>query len=134
MALITILPINIEIDIPDLVTDTVSLKRKAKLFTMTYNQHAKQLTLTWIVSYPELQAKGINNYPKESVADNTTMVDVNTGEILTPTITKDENDKDVTTYQGDYIGQYDWFNYVAENSPIQVHEMIRQYGMQANWD
>lgn len=152
MPLIAIPNVNIEIDIPDLVVnEQLSLKRKAKLFTMTYNQSAKYLTLSWIVSYPDLiDVKGFSPYSKESIADNTTMVDVNTGAILAPIITQvqDTNEDgtpkvdaegnpvmiDQTTYPGDYIGQYDWFNMVAETQAVKVHDMIRQYGLQANWN
>lgn len=134
MPLITIPPIEIEIDIPDLVTGAVTLKRKAKLFTLIYNQATKALTLSWIVSYPELNAKGISSYSKESTADNTTMVNVQTGEVLQPEIITNAEGVIETTYPGNYIGQYDWFNYVAETQPLNVHDLIRQYGMQANWD
>lgn len=129
MPLTTIPAIDIEIDIPDLiVNEQLSLKRKAKLFTMTYNQHLKYLVLTWLVTYPDLvDVSGISSYSKESIADNTTMVDVNTGTILTP-------DAD-GNYPGDYTGQYDWFNMIAETQPIKVHDMIRQYGLAVeNWN
>lgn len=150
MALITIQPIEIEIDIPDLIIGTVTLKRKAKLFTMTYNQQSKYLALTWTVRYIDITAKGIESYSKESVADNTTMVDVQTGAILMPTITQVQDTNidgtpkvdvngnpvtvDVTTYPGDYIGQYDWFNMTAQTKPLKVHDLIRAYGLQANWN
>jgi hypothetical protein len=137
MALITIPPVRIEIDIPDLVIGEVSLKRKATLFTLIYNQSVKTLTLSWIVSYPDIEeAKGISPYTRESIADNTTMVDVATGAILTPTVTVDEETgENITTYPGDYIGQYDWFNMIAETQQLQVHDMIRQYGVQvSSWD
>lgn len=150
MALVTLPTVEIEIDIPDLVIGAITLKRKAKLFTMIYNQAVKSLTLTWIVSYPDLQGmKGLQTYSKESVADNSTMVDTTTGAILQPTITNvpvlDANGNPVldangnpettqqTTYPGTYTGQYDFFNYLAENDPIKVHDMIRQYGAQADW-
>lgn len=150
MPLITIPPVEIEIDIPDLILGGLSLKRKARLFTLTYNQATKSLTLAWIVRYPDLQGvKGLSTYSKESIADNTVMVDVATGEILEPVITEvgtlDEEGNPVidaegnpltheeTSYPGNYTGQYDWFNMVAETQAIEVHNMIRQYGLQADW-
>lgn len=127
MPLITIPPVSIEIEIPDLNVNGITLKRKASLFTMTYNQAAKYLALSWIVSYPEMEGvKGFSPYSKESIADNTTMVDVQTGDILTP----DEDGN----FPGNYIGQYDWFNMVAETQNIEVHDLIRQYGQKAEWD
>lgn len=127
MSLQTIPPVNIEIDIPDLVLGEVTLKRKATLFTMIYNQAVKYLALSWIVSYPDIDsAKGISSYTKESVADNSTMVDVTTGAVLTP--------DEAGNYAGDYIGQYDWFNLMAETQQLKVHDMIRAYGASATWD
>lgn len=131
-------PINIEIDIPDILVGNLSIKRKATLSLMIYNQEHKYLTLSWTVSYPDLQGiQGLMNYQKESIADNTTIVDVNTGTILSPIIDHNGDpilDEDGNqTYEGDYIGQYDWFNMIAENQPVEVHNMIRQYGMQADW-
>jgi len=138
MSLQIIPPVEIIIDIPDLVVGELFLKRKAELFTMTYNQSSKYLTLTWIVSYPDLQGiKGLSSYAKESIADNRTMVDVATGAILSPL--KDENGENIldengnNTYEGNYVGQYDWFNMVAETQSVKVHDMIRQYGLQADW-
>ncbi len=126
MPLISIPPVNIEINIPDIVVNGITIKRKAKLFKMTYNQDGQSLSLTWIVYYTDLiSVKGFSPYAKESIADNTTMVDVNTGAILIA----DENG----AYPGNYIGQYDWFNMIAETQPVKVHDMIRQYGMQADW-
>jgi hypothetical protein len=148
MAFISIPPVRIKIDIPDLVVNGISLKRTATLFTMIYNQAVKSLTLAWIVEYTDLQGiKGLSSYTKESIADNTTMVDVNTGAIIKPTQVQDtnqdgtpkvdENGDPVMIYQivydGDYIGQYDWFNNLAETQAIGVHDLIRQYGLQADW-
>jgi hypothetical protein len=137
MPLISIPPVQIEIDIPDLILGTVTLKRKATVFTMTYNQATKTLTLTWIVSYTDLQGiKGLSSYSKESIADNSTMVDVATGAIIHPVTTTDAATGETTTSYGDgnYIGQYDWFNMIAETLSIKVHNLIRQYGLTATWD
>lgn len=138
MALISIPPVRITIDIPDLVVNSLSLKRTATLFTMIYNQATKSLTLAWLVEYTDLQGiKGLSSYTKESIADNSTMVDVNTGAILSPVL--DANGDPVldangnNTYAGDYIGQYDWFNNLAETQQIKVHDLIRAYGVQADW-
>lgn len=151
MGLQTLPTIEIEIDIPDLIVNEIALKRKAKLFTLIYNQATKTLVLSWIVSYTDLQGvKGLSSYSKESIADNNTIVDVSTGAILTPIITDvpelDANGNPVLdaagnpviasqdiSYPGNYIGQYDWFNMIAETQPIKVHDLIRQYGLTATW-
>lgn len=167
--------VDIIIDIPDLVVNDTIIKRKAKLFTMTYNQDAKYLALTWVISsfsdmngeYGGYLGSVIPDYSHNSIADNTVAVNPATGEIIFPVtttittpvtttvtnqiITQDENGNDVvsyitqdvtenvttttTDYAMDYMGQYDWFNMLAEAQPIQVHGMIRQYGaMVANWN
>lgn len=148
MPLITLPTVNIEIDIPDIVVNGITIKRKAMLFTMNYNQDAKHLVLTWIVSYPELiGVKGFLPYSKQSIADNTTMVDAATGAIISPELVQDINEDgtpkadesgkpimvEKIIYDGNYVGQYDWFNYIAETQPVKVHDMIRQYGLQAEW-
>lgn len=143
---------TIEINIPDVINAGTILKRKAKLFTMTYNQHAEYVALNWIVSfysddngeYGASLSGVIPDYIYESIADNSTAVNPETGEIIFPveTITPavlDENGNEITpassTYDVDFMGQYDWFNMLAENQPIQVHRMIEQYGASVtNWD
>lgn len=130
MALTNIPNIDIEISIPPIIIGGTTLNRKAKLFTMTYNQHEKYLTLSWTVSYYSdngelIDIKGIDSYSKESIANNTTMVDIQTGAILIPDSTG--------AYSGNYIGQYDWFNMIAEKQSLNVHNLIRAYGAAATW-
>lgn len=127
---------EIELEIPDLVIDNSRFKRKAKLHSMVYNLEHKQLVLNWVVSFYATTSEGgygenlnglIPSYTRENIADNTTMVNPLTGEILQP----DENGE----YIGDYMGQYDWFNQLGENVPVNVHSLIRQYGQGiTNWD
>ncbi|MBC7535108.1 MAG: hypothetical protein H7258_05385 [Ferruginibacter sp.] len=137
MALIQIETPQIEIDIPNKTIGGTVLKRKAKLFTMIYNQSVKQLVLSWIVMYYAQAAndtygdliseKGISSYTKESIADNGTMVSP-TGEILIPDA---EGNYDEAQPR---LGQYDFFYSAAQTTPIQVHTMIRNYGLMANWN
>jgi hypothetical protein len=127
-------PVRISIDIPDVVINGTKLKRKATLFTMTYNQSAKYLALSWTVSYyadsagsyGQSLAEIAPSYSRESIADNNTFVNPATGEILTA--------DSAGHYSMNYMGQYDWFNMLAENQTIQVHNLIRQYGyMITDW-
>jgi len=136
-------PQAIELNIPDVVIDSTILKRKAKLFTMIYNQNSKSLTLNWTVSFFANDGGNygeplsfIPSYSKESIADNTTAVNPATGQIISMVDILDA-DGNVTgqDYAIDWMGQYDFFNMLAENQPIQVHDMIRQYGIGvSNWD
>jgi hypothetical protein len=120
--------VQISIDIPDVLINGTKLKRKATLFTMTYNQSAKYLALSWTVSYwsdssgfyGKALADIAPSYSRESIADNNTFVNPATGAVLTA----DSSGH----YPMNYMGQYDWFNMLAENQPLQVHDLIRQYG------
>lgn len=128
-------PIAIVINIPDLVVNGTKVKRTATLFTMTYNMQYQTLSLNWTIkayadssgSYSTYLGQFITNYSKESIADDNTFVNPQTGAFLYP----DANGK----YSMNYMGQYDFFNYLAETQPLKVHDLIRQYGMQVtNWD
>lgn len=122
----------IVLEIPDVVIDGTVLKRKASLFTMTYNLAKQYVALSWEVSYwssnPDStygeELTFIPKYSKENVADNTTKVDAN-GTIVLP-------DAD-GNYPPGVIGQFDFFNNVAENVPVKVNQVIRQYGQGSKW-
>jgi len=133
--MLTVTPIPISIDIADVEINGTILKRKATLFTMTYNQSAKYLVLNWSVSffadslgfYGRSLSEIIPSYSHESIADNNTFVNPATGQILIADSTGH--------YSINYMGQYDWFNMMAETQPLQIHDMIRQYGMLVtNWE
>lgn len=114
----------IKINISDVVINQTKIKRKAELHTMIYNQANKALVLTWKVSYfadssgffgQPININGISSYSKESIANNTVMVNPTTGAIV-PDSTEGA------------IGQYDFFYSLAENQNINVHDLIRAYG------
>lgn len=115
---------DIQINIPDLVLGTTVIKRKASLFTMIYNLMHKTVSLSWTVThfannngeYGESLENIISNYSRETVANNNTKVNPETGAILPD-----------DTLEG-YVGEYDFFNGMAEAMPIQVHDLIRSYG------
>lgn len=122
----------IVLEIPDVVIDGTVLKRKASLFTMTYNLAKQYVALSWEVSYWSANLDStygeeltfIPKYSKENVADNTTKVD-STGTIVPP--------NPDGTYPPGVIGQFDFFNNVAENIPVKVNAVIRQYGQGSKW-
>lgn len=121
---------QITIPISDVVVNNTIVKRKATLFTMIYNQQSKTLSLSWTVNffannngeYGESISNIAPSYTRETIADNTTLVNLSTGAILdNPT--------------GNVMGQYDWFFMIATTQPIIVNDMIRQYGLNVtNWD
>lgn len=122
----------IVLEIPDVVIEGTILKRKASLFTMTYNLGKQYVALAWEVEYWSAKENGSYNepiafipkYTKENVADNTTKVD-STGTIVLP--------NPDGTYPDGVIGQFDFFNNVAENIPVKVNAVIRQYGQGSQW-
>ena len=122
----------IVLEIPDVIVDGTVLKRKASLFTMTYNLTKQYVALSWEISYWSANPDStygeeltfIPKYTRENVADNTTKVDSN-GTIVLP-------DAD-GNYPPGVIGQFDFFNNVAENVPVKVNTVIRQYGQGSQW-
>lgn len=122
----------IVLDIPDVVIQGTTLKRKASLFTMTYNLGRQYVSLNWEVTYYAAKEDGsygdeitfIPKYTKENVADNTVKVD-STGTIVLPDAEGN--------YPSGVIGQFDFFNNVAENVPVKVNAVIRQYGQNSKW-
>lgn len=150
MAKIELPQVKIQIEIPDLVIGGVALKRKATLHSFTYDQINKYLSLAWKVEFFEtlegdlygdiITKQGINSYMKDVVANNSIMVDVNTGIEIYPEDRLVENEDGTSSMVMGYdetityTGQYDWFNFYAETNSILVHEMIKVYGARTNWN
>jgi hypothetical protein len=189
-------PVDIVLEIPDIVLSNTIIKRKAKMLTMIYNQAYLTLTVAWQIQhyaddngqYGQYIGAQVADKLKETTADNEVIVNAQTGEIITDleqyretvlvdqivpgysypqTTTEiqqipDENGNLVDTevevpvldangdpviitvpdetiqveesiINIDYMGQYDWFNMIGETTPVIVHDMIRQYGNQADW-
>jgi len=125
---------NIILEIDDIIIDNTIIKRKAYLLSMIYNITNKTVVLNWEIrhygstinnQYGEYLINIIPNKTKTTTADNTTFVNSQTGAFVYP---DSEDFIDV-----DYIGQFDFFSKLAENQPIIVNELIRQYGQQTNW-
>lgn len=128
-------PVVIVIQIPNVLINNTTIRRTATLFTMTYNQTAQTVVLNWTIkfyadssgSYGAYLGSVIPDYSKEVTASNNSFVNPNTGAFLLP----DSNGK----YSMSYMGQYDFFNMIAESQPLKVHSLIRQYGYQiVYWD
>jgi hypothetical protein len=130
-------PVDIVLEIPDIVLASTIIKRKAKMLTMIYNQAYLTLTVAWQVQhyaddsgqYGQYIGAQVADKLKETIADNEVIVDAQTGDILTDTSVCCD---DVTNCLN-CMGQYDWFNMIGETTPVIVHELIRKYGEQADW-
>lgn len=124
--------VRIVLDIPSITIDDTTIERDIELFTMIYNQSTEELTLNWSVRHYSSNngVKGtylgdlIPNGIRESIADNTTFVDVeNNGAFIT------EEEKETKLW----MGQYDYFNMLAETQSLEIHNAIRLYGSRINW-
>lgn len=107
---------------------------------MKYNQDKEFVSVQWVVKHYAKNADGslgdyltvIPDYTKETIADNTTMCDVNTGIPIEKNYpTTDLEGNQVLDYDPNitYTGQYDFFAYVAEMKDIKVNKMIRDFGL-----
>lgn len=84
-------PVDIVLEIPDIVLANTIIKRKAKMLTMIYNQAYLTLTVAWQIQhyaddngqYGEYIGAQVADKLKETIADNTVIVDANTGDIIT---------------------------------------------------
>jgi len=145
MPLLPTNPVDIVLEIPDVVIDATTLKRKAKLFALIYNMHTKQVSISWTVShyaknddgsYGDSLSKIVPDYSKEQIATNDVAVNPITGfpidpEDIKPTIVADPITGEVLEVIPSltpWVGQYDFFNNMGENVPVKVNDVIRQFG------
>jgi hypothetical protein len=139
MAYVNLPPVEIEIEIPSIQIEETLILRKAKFFILLYNRDSKEVALTWIVRHFAATANNgygdylpfIEDWSKQSLADNTTMCDVTNGfPIQKIVVGQDENGNDIMDYDPaiDYTGQYDYFSNLAETQPVLIHQMIIQFG------
>jgi hypothetical protein len=139
MAYVQLSTPEIEIEIPSIEIGSTVIRRKAKLFSLIYNKGSKEVAIAWTVQhYAATTADGYGDYldfiedwPKTSVADNTTMCDVTNGfPIQMIEIGQDEDGDPLYGYDPaiNYTGQYDFFCQLAETQPVLIHAMIIQFG------
>jgi hypothetical protein len=145
MPLLPTKPVDIVLEIPDVVIDATTLKRKAKLFALIYNMNTKQVSISWTVchyaadddgSYGADLSSFIPSYSKEQIATNEVPVNPVTGfpldpEDIKPTIVTDPITGEVLEVIPSltpWVGQYDFFNNMGENVPVKVNDVIRQFG------
>ena len=138
-------PIDIVLEIPDVVIDATTLKRKAVVHSMIYNLSAKMVSVSWIVKHFAKNADGtygddlsaiIPPYTREQIATNQVPVNPVTGfpldpEYIKPTIVTDPITGEVLEVIPSltpWVGQYDFFNNMGENVPVKVNDVIRQFG------
>lgn len=141
MPLINPEDIRIILEIPDLVIDNTIIKRKAYMFLLGYNQEYQSLYVSWLVKhysnnngdYGEYLGSKISDKLKETIADMSVIVKYPSGEIIEP-----ENYSEYQDESGEWtinvMPQYKFFNQVGENVDVNIHNLIRNYGLQADWN
>lgn len=130
---ITYEPKTIELEIPDINIDDTIIKRKAFLISLEYHNQGKFVLLNWKIkhyannngTYGNL-LEFIADRGMVLTADDSTMVNSQTGAFVYPDINGDYPNVP-------YCGQYTFFNKLAEFQPLIIHNLIKQYGQQANW-
>ena len=129
-------PHQIVLNISDTVFNGTVIKRKASLFTMTYNLQYQYLSLNWTIQhYAYINDSTYGSYlgglipdkVKETIADNSVIVDVRNGSFLQP-------DSTGIYPAGISIGQFNFFQLASSTQPILVEDMIRNYGEMADWN
>lgn len=126
---------SITINIPDYEIEGSKFKRKATAERLLYSLQGKSVSVLWRVNYyadsagtygQEINRPGIGPYIRETIANNTVMVNPSTGAF----VYKDGEGN----YPVGSIGQYDFFFNIAENADVNVNDLIRAYGIAVeNW-
>lgn len=127
---------QIIMNIPDTSFGETVIKRKARLLSMIYNVNDSTLTLVWNIQHYADSADTYGQYligfipdkVKQTRADNTVMVNSSTGAFVYPD-SAGNYPKNVK-----YIGQFNFFQKLAEYQPIIVDNLILQYGANTNWN
>lgn len=127
---------QIVLDVPDLVKGETVIKRDASLLSMIYNTHDSTLTLVWNIRHYADTSDGYGLYLgtiipdkiKQTVADNNVMVNTHTGQFVYPD-SSGQYPQNIP-----YIGQYNFFQRLAQYQPILVNALIIQYGKANNWN
>jgi hypothetical protein len=147
MPLIPHIPTPIEVSVSDRKVNDTTIKQKAVFqrleHRIAYNDEAR-VAVTVLVelyaadgdSYGEkLVGPGFAGYTVELVADNQTIVDVTTGEILainTGYKSKMAWEAEAQGYEQPVMFQGDFFELIRDNQPIVIGDLIRQHIAQAD--
>lgn len=137
--------VNVVVDLADSVCSGYTFKRKAIYDRMIYGNYSSNIVvLQFIVKfYNEKgeEVKVIPPYSKELFADKNRFVDKRTGtpigngseaDMLAAYGVKDGNGVYTTNERGKYfltsknvMCEYDFYNFVAQNVPAKIHDLIR---------
>lgn len=146
----------LEIPVSDHVNGSTVVKQKARFTKLTHVQQADGVCTvvvsTEVTMYgadpdsadgygPALQGSGFFSYPKHLSADNNTVVDVATGAILAirrertaeqAAHTDEEWAAICASYPQPVMLQGDYFEYVRQNEPIKIADLILLHMQQAD--
>lgn len=127
------------------IVDTL-IKQKAKFVSLLHQQTEAGESLVIVTVRvalfaadgdgfgPALEGPGFSAYEVQLRADNQTVVDAQTGAILAIRLGEPEADwqNKLASYEQPVMLQGDFFEYLRENQPIKIGEMIRQHITQAD--
>lgn len=127
--------VDVRITIPNLVVDQTIIQREAYMAKMVYDRDAEQVRVEWIVQHfsdkdgskGEYLGSTIPDYLRPAIAGNNVMCDALTGYPIDPT-PDSELGHEYDSFIGEYVGQFDFFIYIAETMPIVVNTYLRTFG------
>ena len=153
MALLPYSPTPIELPVSSRVVGDTIFRQKARFMDLTHTQSPEgtcRVVVRVLVSLyaaqgegfgPMLSGLGVSPYIMELVADNNTLVEATTGDILTGEggklyirgkVSEQEWEAASTSSPTPLMYQGDFFEYLRENSPINISALIRQHINQAD--
>jgi hypothetical protein len=157
---------QIIVEISDLTLDSTIIKRKARFDSLHYQQldqpnyDGKQIVVISLTilhytqlsdgSYGELinNSRGIQSYQTQLIADNSTLVDATTGQIIGPSSLLDDPNNLLDAYTDengvqhdagilfgkDYMYESEFFRRIADQLPVVVDDLIKLHIVTANTD
>lgn len=125
-------------EIQILLSPINGIRRKATFEALIYNRRAKTVTTQWKVTLVEDVQVGVDEheqpileereitapwykpYPKEFIADESVMVNPQTGAILNP---------ETDNMEG-AVSEWDYFSQIVAENPVVVNQLIAAVGQQ----
>jgi len=145
MPVATYIPGLIELAVSDRIQDDTIIKQKVRFVSLLHSQDQSGVcvALIRVLVFPFSAAAGdfgapltgpyARAYETELVADNQTLVDAATGEIVAIRyLLTAEQWQDMLASERQTMLQGDFFHYLRENADVRIGDMIRQHIAQAN--
>lgn len=143
---------DIIVDIPDFIDGTTRIKRKAEVLDFNYSPRKRSVTII-VALHPFAAIEGSEEYGApladhpcfkveeiHIIANNSTLVDAMTGEILVPQFGGGDNEIEALSEPGGVLEnrtvrkEFEYYSFIAKYVPVTVNDAIervvkRKYGM-----